>query len=96
MEVSPEELKRRYSELSTEELLSIAMQGGLSDVAAPLLRAELEKRHQTLDEINWALAAKVEQEIDHASNRFATGGMIWTLVIGVILLAIGLVFGDWD
>lgn len=96
MEVSSEELKRRYSGLSTEEFISIAMQGGLSDVAAPLLRAELEKRHQTLDDINWALAARTEEQIDHASNRFATGGMIWFFVIGVKLLAKGLVCGDWD
>jgi hypothetical protein len=65
----------------------------------PLLNEELVNLsvpHQTLDDINWALAARMEEEIDHASNRFATGRMIWFFVIGVILLAIGLVFGDWD
>ena len=68
----------------------------MSDVAVPLLSAELEKRHLTLDDITWAKAARAEEMIDHGSNRFATGGMIWFLVIGVTLLAIGLAFGDWD
>ena len=59
MQVSLEQLEERYSQLSDDELMSIYISADLSDSVRQLLKAELELRKLTAEDLEDTV--KVEQ-----------------------------------
>ena len=89
MEVSYHQLKNRYSQLSTDELLAIYSSSDLTDTAKSLLEAEISERGVTSHEIADAISdAKGLEQVREIGQRRAWRHIWW---FAFVFLLLGLV-----
>jgi hypothetical protein len=95
MEIGHQELRERYQNLSTDELLQIKISSDLNDLAMSLLEEELSKRDVTPDDIEYA----EKTEVFLAAYRESTGKVIYSRirrdVIVLVLLALMAIYFEF-
>jgi len=87
MHVSETELRERYRALSTDELLAIAQEDSLTEVAGRLLREELSSRELSQEDLSHAEYAHAVIEADRELVRQDIRRRIRRMIIVLVLVA---------
>jgi len=95
MDIDYQELRERYQNLSTDELLQIKISSDLTEIAMSLLEEELSKRDVTPDDIEYAEKTEVVLAACRDSAKEEVFSRIRRVVIVFVLFALMAIYFEF-
>ena len=92
MNVTEKELKERYKNKETEELMMLYKDGGLIDIAMKVLREELQERGVPIEDVIKKTEKREKDELQAAASKTIKNSTMFLLFIGVLQILVSIVF----